>query len=251
MNYKEKKRFSFCLYNSQAAGFIQYTACGKLSFYTILMSQVSPVSEKRVLEQKAYMLFYVRDRSNIVPRKPSNVALKENIKANERGTNVSSALNQVLKKPVQNGSIEVRSSSVASAAVVQKDVLSAVLSGKPISNERLNQPKSEQSIMASQLKDPSERLPPPKTPGQCLKTTEPPSNNSVSSNLGIGAATNATNVNELNEKGSSDKNSSVSVVGSSKFEEIQSSESAKIVINRSSTEVSRCSILSQYQYMSL
>ncbi|KAF6155104.1 hypothetical protein GIB67_035851 [Kingdonia uniflora] len=42
-------------------------------------NRVVQVSEKIVLAQKAYMLFYVRNRRNLIPRKPAEVARKENI----------------------------------------------------------------------------------------------------------------------------------------------------------------------------
>uniref|UniRef100_A0A2N9IA85 ABC transporter family G domain-containing protein n=1 Tax=Fagus sylvatica TaxID=28930 RepID=A0A2N9IA85_FAGSY len=64
-----------------------------------LRSQVAPTSEKRVLEQQAYMFFYVHDRRNIVPRKPpTDVAQKDNLKAKANGNRTSSTQLQPGKK---------------------------------------------------------------------------------------------------------------------------------------------------------
>ncbi|KAM1812273.1 hypothetical protein ACFX11_026239 [Malus domestica] len=80
--------------------------------------QVYQVSERTVLEQKAYMLFYVRDRRNIIPRKPVEVARKENFNANGAGLKTPSTNNQGSKVPVQNVSVEGRSSGPSSSIVV-------------------------------------------------------------------------------------------------------------------------------------
>lgn len=61
-----------------------------------LLQQVSHVSEREVLNQQAYMLFYVRDRESIVPRKPVDIAKKENVKSNVNGNKESSTSSHVL-----------------------------------------------------------------------------------------------------------------------------------------------------------
>lgn len=61
-----------------------------------LLQQVSHVSEREVLNQQAYMLFYVRDRKSIVPRKPVDIAKKENVKSNVNGNKESSTSSHVL-----------------------------------------------------------------------------------------------------------------------------------------------------------
>lgn len=116
------------------------TACGKLA-YAILLYQVVQVSERTVLEQKAYMLFYVRDRSNVVPRKPLNVSQKENIKTNEYGIKIPAANNQPLKRLVQNGSTEVKPNGIASCvSVAQKDTSDVGPPRMPLSNGTLKRP---------------------------------------------------------------------------------------------------------------
>ncbi|KAM1154996.1 hypothetical protein EV1_025712 [Malus domestica] len=87
-------------------------------WYSLDDNQVYQVSERTVLEQKAYMLFYVRDRRNIIPRKPVEVARKENFNANGAGLKTPSTNNQGSKVPVQNVSVEGRSSGPSSSIVV-------------------------------------------------------------------------------------------------------------------------------------
>jgi ubiquitin carboxyl-terminal hydrolase 36/42 len=91
------------------------------------------------------MLFYVRDRRNIVPRKPpTDVAQKENLKANANGNRTSSTFNQGSKETVQNGPVgpvEKQLSSATPAAVIRKDASNGVPSMAPpcegsISSER-------------------------------------------------------------------------------------------------------------------
>lgn len=185
----------------------------------ILVHQVSPVSEKRVLEQKAYMLFYVRDRSNIIPRKPSNISIKENVKANDPGKMNSSENGRILRKPVLNGSNDSKMKHVdSSAVVVQNDVAGVVPTPMiPIMSERLNQPKFELSTTTSQPKNPSELVSiPQETPEKNLEPV-PASNDSGTPNVPVN------NTNELNDKGSLDKSLKVSVLTSTDPKEVCSS----------------------------
>ncbi|GMH04461.1 hypothetical protein Nepgr_006300 [Nepenthes gracilis] len=50
-------------------------------WYSLDDNRVIQVNERTVLDQKAYMLFYVRDRENFSPERPANVAHKANILA--------------------------------------------------------------------------------------------------------------------------------------------------------------------------
>ncbi|PON92273.1 Ubiquitinyl hydrolase [Trema orientale] len=199
-------------------------------WYSLDDSRVVQVSEKTVLEQKAYMLFYVRDRRNVIPKKPIDVSLKENIKANENRAKTCSTPNQVLSRPVQNGSVEVRSNSVASSATVtQKDLLNVGPPKISSLNEGLDQPKSEP-------KDLSERFPLlTKNSEQCLKPSDFPTKNVDACKLETGTTTAAANTNDLNEK-SSHKDFSVSVVTSPNLEENQSSAPTKHITNKISQE---------------
>ncbi|GER27761.1 ubiquitin carboxyl-terminal hydrolase [Striga asiatica] len=92
-------------------------------WYSLDDNQVFQVSEKRVLEQKAYMLFYVRDRKNFIPRKPVNVIQKENMVMSAIGNEAYSKLNMELKEKIQNGSMEKRIDLSASATLSGRDPL--------------------------------------------------------------------------------------------------------------------------------
>lgn len=106
-------------------------------WYYLNDNQVSSASEKRVLEQQAYMLFYVRDRRNLVPRKtPTDLSQKENLTANANGNRTSSAFNQGLKETVKNGPVENQLSGATTAtAVTQKDASNVGPSMAPLMKE--------------------------------------------------------------------------------------------------------------------
>jgi ubiquitin carboxyl-terminal hydrolase 36/42 len=92
--------------------------------------QVRQVSEKTVLEQKAYMLFYVRDRKNVA-RKTFDVAQKESMKATLGSNFANLVAKQFSKEHVDSGLIGNRLESTnSSAAVNKKDASSIVLSSK-------------------------------------------------------------------------------------------------------------------------
>ncbi|KAL6534873.1 hypothetical protein OROGR_013548 [Orobanche gracilis] len=75
-------------------------------WYSLDDNQVFQVNERRVLEQKAYMLFYVRDRKNFITKKPVGFIPKENMVMNPFGNTAYSKLNQQLKEKIQSGTVE-------------------------------------------------------------------------------------------------------------------------------------------------
>ncbi|XP_071725339.1 ubiquitin carboxyl-terminal hydrolase 23-like [Rutidosis leptorrhynchoides] len=75
-------------------------------WYSLDDSQVGQVSERTVLDQKAYMLFYVRDRKHFLPRKPVNFLQKENLKANVNSNEICSVFNQRSKEQAGSSSVE-------------------------------------------------------------------------------------------------------------------------------------------------
>ncbi|KAJ4958056.1 hypothetical protein NE237_025167 [Protea cynaroides] len=94
-------------------------------WYSLDDNRVVQVSERTVLEQKAYMLFYVRDRRSLVPKKPVGGFHKENIVSNiiENKERSNSAFG--LKETVQNVLIERRLGGTdCSGIAVQIDALS-------------------------------------------------------------------------------------------------------------------------------
>ncbi|KAJ4911130.1 Ubiquitin carboxyl-terminal hydrolase 23 [Raphanus sativus] len=107
-------------------------------WYSLDDNRVIQVSEKTVFNQKAYMLFYVRDRQNPAPKNTAAVAKKETSKENlatkRSSLNMfSNGNDQVngsasmkacsLKAPVANGTSPLRSCDQGAPAVLtQKDL---------------------------------------------------------------------------------------------------------------------------------
>ncbi|KAJ8768239.1 hypothetical protein K2173_021179 [Erythroxylum novogranatense] len=91
-------------HNTHSGHYVCYVRTSSGMWYLLNDNQVRQVSEKTVLEQKAYMLFYVRDRKNIAPRKPVDIFQKEIVKNNVSNNSVNSVLKQFSKQLVDNGS---------------------------------------------------------------------------------------------------------------------------------------------------
>ncbi|KAF8393036.1 hypothetical protein HHK36_021277 [Tetracentron sinense] len=105
-------------------------------WYSLDDNRVVQVSERTVLEQKAYMLFYVRDRRNIAPKKPFDVVRKENTVAYSIGNKKCSVFAQVLEGTVQNGQIDRRLSTAdCSATVTRRDALGGGILKVPLLKE--------------------------------------------------------------------------------------------------------------------
>ncbi|KAG9147591.1 hypothetical protein Leryth_007371 [Lithospermum erythrorhizon] len=88
-------------------------------WYSLDDNQVVQVGERKVLEQKAYMLFYVRDQKKLIPKKPAEVVHKE-----------TETDFKVLKGSIQNGHIEIKSNGSLPHASTQGDVLNANVSNE-------------------------------------------------------------------------------------------------------------------------
>lgn len=73
------------------------------NWYSLDDNQVVQVSERKVLEQKAYMLFYVQDKKSPVPKKSVDVARNENVTTNGIGNKIYSSHSQKFKDTAQNG----------------------------------------------------------------------------------------------------------------------------------------------------
>lgn len=89
-------------------------------WYTLDDNKVYQVSERQVLQQKAYMLFYVRDRRNIVTKKTVDVIQKESMATNPLGSKGYNNLNHGLKETIQNEFLGKKLNDSISAAA-QKD----------------------------------------------------------------------------------------------------------------------------------
>lgn len=92
-------------------------------WYSLDDHQVRQVSEKMVLEQKAYMLFYVRDRRNVALKKPVDVIQKESMIINAMSHKMHSNSSQGLKEAVQNGPIDKRVNGVYSSAAESNAII--------------------------------------------------------------------------------------------------------------------------------
>ncbi|KAE8682677.1 Ubiquitin carboxyl-terminal hydrolase 23 [Hibiscus syriacus] len=102
-------------------------------WYSLDDNRVLQVSERTVLEQKAYMLFYVRDRKDTAPRNPVDILQRYKIKANVNGKSI---VNQNPKEHVQTGPIQNKLSALdTSAAMPQKETINGALSKETIKKE--------------------------------------------------------------------------------------------------------------------
>ncbi|TYG67179.1 hypothetical protein ES288_D05G057700v1 [Gossypium darwinii] len=97
-------------------------------WYTLDDNRVFQVSEKTVLEQKAYMLFYVRDRRNTATKNSVDILQRDNVKASVDGKSI---FNQNPGEHVQTVPIQNK----LSAAVPQKDIINGGLSKGTIMKE--------------------------------------------------------------------------------------------------------------------
>lgn len=85
------------------------------------------MSERKVLEQKAYMLFYVRDKKSPVPKKSVDVARNDNVITNGLGNKMYSNNSQRFKDTAENG-FHVKNVDPLSGAKDQRETLSAEVS---------------------------------------------------------------------------------------------------------------------------
>uniref|UniRef100_A0A2P2M9A2 USP domain-containing protein n=1 Tax=Rhizophora mucronata TaxID=61149 RepID=A0A2P2M9A2_RHIMU len=68
-------------HNTHSGHYVCFVRTSSGMWYLLNDNEVRQVREKHVLEQEAYMLFYVRDRKNVALKKPIDVVQKENIKS--------------------------------------------------------------------------------------------------------------------------------------------------------------------------
>ncbi|CAN4084454.1 unnamed protein product [Withania somnifera] len=114
------------------------------NWYSLDDNQVVQVSEKKVLEQKAYMLFYVRDKRSPVPKK--SVVVARNDITNGIGNKICSNYNQRYVDTAQNG-FHVKNVDSLSGANDQRETLSAEVSRGP-STKDLAAPKVNCAVVS-------------------------------------------------------------------------------------------------------
>ncbi|XP_063947339.1 ubiquitin carboxyl-terminal hydrolase 23 isoform X2 [Daucus carota subsp. sativus] len=93
-------------------------------WYSLDDNQVVQVSERKVLEQKAYMLFYYRDTRNPVFKKADQ---KDNMSANAMGRPMSSNLKQESKEAIQSAQTNTVLDSKATSLAQGDSSLNAAL----------------------------------------------------------------------------------------------------------------------------
>ncbi|XP_027329426.1 ubiquitin carboxyl-terminal hydrolase 23 isoform X2 [Abrus precatorius] len=205
-----------------------YVRTSNNMWYTLDDNRVSHVSEREVLNQQAYMLFYVRDRKSILPRKPADIAKKENMKSNVNGNRDSSTSNHVLREypnglaenkfcgePSLTAEAEKNISNVDSsrayflkdAQVQQKN--SVILTESLIQSKK---PVSELSSKAQEQKDFPVGLSVAKSELGCLSSSDHCRKDSVKCLAKpVGDKLNMCNENAISEEGSKDSLSMVPI----------------------------------------
>ncbi|KAH6828771.1 ubiquitin-specific protease 23 [Perilla frutescens var. hirtella] len=106
-------------------------------WYSLDDNQVVQVNERKVLEQKAYMLFYVRDRKNVGAKIHVNALKRENMVMNAIGNAAYSKFNVGLEEKIQNGANEKKLYGCLSATLSGRDALVTPLP-KDIPSEKMS-----------------------------------------------------------------------------------------------------------------
>ncbi|XP_042961801.1 ubiquitin carboxyl-terminal hydrolase 23-like isoform X2 [Carya illinoinensis] len=216
-------------------------------WYHLNDNQVAQASEKRVLEQQAYMLFYVRDRR----KSSTDVFQKENLRGNANGIRTSSTFNQDLKEMVKTSPVENRLSGATSATVVTRNDASNICPPRmPLLKEASVQ-KSDCLIMTEcsvlgkgSVSEPLLKAPLLNTPLEVLPATDlnsreflsisAPSGNGVAPDIGKTAGG---IINNQKVSRSSSKDSRASVSTSPNFSDPQSSSTAKLVTDETCQKI--------------
>ncbi|KAF5469527.1 hypothetical protein F2P56_013592 [Juglans regia] len=213
-------------------------------WYHLNDNQVAPASEKRVLEQQAYMLFYVRDRR----KSPTDVVQKENLRGNANGIRTSSTFNQDLKETVKTGPVENRLSGATSATVVtRKDASNICPPRTPLVKEASVKKNdcliiTECSVLGKgSVSEPLLEAPLLNTPLEVLPATDLNSREflSISAPSGNGVAPDIGKTAEgiINDNKVSGSSSRASVSTSPNFSDPQSSSTAKLVTDETCQKV--------------
>ncbi|GMI81461.1 hypothetical protein HRI_001815400 [Hibiscus trionum] len=221
-------------------------------WYSLDDNRVLQVSERTVLEQKAYMLFYVRDRRNTAPRNHVDIHLqRDNLKANVNGKSI---FNQYPEEHVQTGPIQNKLSAVGpSAAVPQKDTINGGFSKETIkkevpSQQNTVQPMEEGLVLKKESILPSSNVPSLKVSSQASASNlihgeilQPSAGsvvgNVVSSNIENSTVTTGTKDGDFSEGGNCKREFGVGVM----ISHVQKLGSDKIATKVTSQEINLAS----------
>ncbi|XP_039018320.1 ubiquitin carboxyl-terminal hydrolase 23-like [Hibiscus syriacus] len=138
-----------CGWSTRSGHYYCFVRTSSGMWYSLDDNRVVQVSELTVMEQEAYMLFYVRDR-NTAPRKAIDILQRDALKSNVKGKSV---FNQNLKEHVQTGHVGNKlCSSGASTGMTQKVTDNGGLSKETIMKKEPSQlsyaqPMAEGSVL--------------------------------------------------------------------------------------------------------
>ncbi|XVF35553.1 hypothetical protein REPUB_Repub18cG0155600 [Reevesia pubescens] len=231
-----------CGWSTHSGHYYCFVRTSSNMWYSLDDNRVFQVSERTVLEQKAYMLFYVRDRRNTAPRKPIDILHRDNLKANMNGKYI---LNQNPKEHVQTGPVENKlRASGTSADMPQKDTVNGGLSKETTmkqlpSQENTVQLMTESSVHKNEsilpssneslLKDSSQASASNLVDGENLQTSAPVVGNVESSNIEISTVSTGAKDSNCKESGNCKREFGVPVTMSPNCGGLQNSCADKIV----------------------
>ncbi|TYI71562.1 hypothetical protein E1A91_D08G304500v1 [Gossypium mustelinum] len=237
-----------CGWSTHSGHYYCFVRTSSGMWYSLDDNRVVQVSERTVLEQKAYMLFYVRDRRNTAPRKATGILQRDNLKANVNGRSV---LNQNLKEHMQTCSVGKKlSASGTCAAMTPKVTVNGDLSKETIMKEvpsLQNHVMAEGSVLKESFfppfnvpsKDSSEACSSNLVQGEDLQ----PSACSVGGNLGSSKTENSTVTtggkdSDCNERGNTKGGFEIPVTLSPNCGGFQNSGTAKIASKETLQKIS-------------
>lgn len=181
-------------FSTHSGHYYCYVRTSNNMWYTLDDTRVSHVGEQEVLNQQAYMLFYVRDKKSITPRKPVNIAKEEISKTNVIGSRYPSTPTNALKD-YPNGHVENKFCGVPLTAETQKNLLNAdpsrisdaliqqknsgILAKSLMHNET---PVSERTSKELTQMNSSDELPVAKSELECLSSLDHSGKDNVSGN---------------------------------------------------------------------
>lgn len=181
------------------------------------------------------MLFYVRDRKNVVPKKPIDILQKEDLKAKVT-VNKPSPIPQNSKGQVPNGSVESKlGGAESSATVVMKNATNSQMHAK--FSQPKEYPAAETTLVAPLSNGPSE-VPSVLKPDLGILQSLAPCLNNNANTINLNTAAGA-KMRKCNEDGNSRKNFQIPVTVSPNCNSSNISVTATVQ-NGTSQRVSEC-----------
>ncbi|CAK8564304.1 unnamed protein product [Lathyrus sativus] len=134
-------------YTTHSGHYYCYVRTSNNMWYTLDDNWVKHASEREVLNQQAYMLFYVRDRKSIAPKKPDVIAKEENVTTNVIGNRCPLTSNDALND-YPNGQVENMFCGDSSlTADTQKNLINVDSSRVSCENDALVQQKDSDILV--------------------------------------------------------------------------------------------------------